>query len=414
MDIAKNNLGRLDFLKLSACAAAASAWTWDGFAATAGDEIVRHDAPPRNRRPYVGVDWANAFQIRTTSHGHCDNQKMLDAYLKRGFELLTVSNYYPSAPRYPLKDVRENSFRLHHDFPVMVNGKRVDGPFDWNKIVGEWVDTLPEEQRREYPFKEGKKLFKPIPAGILEAPNAEHHFFLDPKTKKRVSKFHMCNPGSAFASGTFDKRDKFKSHSRGWCFGSGEPWPIAIDRMIAGLICPDGGGVTINHPTWSDMDYDFPAVLLDHDPRVLGLEVINNKYLSEDYWDHVLRTGRQCFGFFVPDWGLWRGCNVLLVKERTVEACLRAYRQGNFYGAVFGNRERFEHISFDGRKLDVSIDRPMKIEVIGAKGVIASKTDKGIAIAAPADAKANVYLRVKASATDDSGEMLFSQPFMLT
>ena len=28
--------------------------------------------------------------------------------------------------------------------------------------------------------------------------------------------------------------------------------------------------------------------------------------------------------------------------------------------------------------------------------------------------QANVYLRVKASATDDSGEMLFSQPFMLT
>ena len=118
--------------------------------------------------------------------------------------------------------------------------------------------------------------------------------------------------------------------------------------------------------------------------------------------------------FFVPDWGLWRGCNVLLVKERTVEACLRAYRQGNFYGAVFGDRERFEHISFDGRKLDVRLDRPMKIEIIGAKGTIETKTDKGIAFSAPADAQATVYLRVKASATDDSGEMLFSQPFMLT
>ena len=135
----KCEVGRLDFLKLSACAAAAAAWTWDGLAGTAGEEIVRHDAPPRNRRPYAGVDWANAFQIRTTSHGHCDNQKMLDAYMKRGFELLTISNYYPSAPRYPLKDVRENSFRLHHDFPVMVKGKRVEGPFDWNKIVVGWA-----------------------------------------------------------------------------------------------------------------------------------------------------------------------------------------------------------------------------------------------------------------------------------
>jgi len=143
------------------------------------------------------------------------------------------------------------------------------------------------------------------------------------------------------------------------------------------------------------------------------MEVTNNRSNSEDYWDHVLRTGRQCFGFFVPDWGLWRGCNVLLVKERTVEACLRAYRQGNFYGAIFGGKERFEHISFDGKRLEARVDRPMRLEVISAKGVVASRTDSGISLAAPADAKSNVYLRVRASATDDSGETLFSQPFML-
>ncbi len=406
-------MGRLDFLRLSACATAATAWEWDGFAAEAGEEIVKHDAAPRNRRPYTGVDWANAFRIRTTTHGHCDNQKMLDAYLKRGFELLAVSNYYPSAPRYPLKDVRENAFRIHHDFPVMVKGKRVEGPFDWNKIVGGWVEELPEEQRKQYPFREGDKLFKPLPAGILEVPNAEHHYFRDPVTKKGVRRFHMCSPGSAFASGTFDKRDKFQTNKRGWCCGSGEPWPIAIDRMLAGLVYPEGGGVTINHPTWSGMDYDFPAKVLDHDPRVLGLEVINSRYLSEDYWNHVLRTGRQCFGFFVPDWGLWRGCNVLLVRDRTAKACMEAYRQGNFYGAVFGNRERFEHVTFDGRRLDAKADRKMKFEVISAEGVVASRTDAGISFSVPADAKKHVFLRVKASAADDSGEMLFSQPFMI-
>jgi len=405
-------IGRLDFIRLSACAAAAAAWSWDGKAATAGDEIVRHDAPPRNRRPYDGVDWANALQIRTTSHGHCNSQKMLDAYIKRGFEFLTVSNYYPSAPCLPLKDMFENGFRVRHEFPVMVDGRRVDGPFDWNRIVGGWVDTLPEEFRRQYPFKKGRRLFTNIPADILEAPNAEHHYFYYPGTR-RVAPLHMCSPGSAFSSGTFDARDRFKTHSHGWCFGSGEPWTIAADRMIAGLVFPDGGGVTINHPTWSKMKYDLPGTILDHDPRILGLEVINNNDLSEDYWDHVLRTGRQCFGFFVPDWGLWRGCNILLVKERTVEACLKAYRQGNFYGAVVGGRERFESISFDGHRLDVRLDRPMRLEVISAKGTIAARTDRGIDFPAPADTKSHVYLRVKASATDDSGETLFSQPFMM-
>ena len=125
-------MNRKEFLRYAACAAAATAWKWDGIAATAGDEIVKHDAAPRNRRPYTGVDWANAFQIRTTTHGHADNQKMLDAYLKRGFEFLTISNYYPSAPRYPLKDVHQYDFRINHNFPVTVKGKRTNGPFDWN------------------------------------------------------------------------------------------------------------------------------------------------------------------------------------------------------------------------------------------------------------------------------------------
>lgn len=48
----------------------------------------------------------------------------------------------------------KNYYRLHHDFPVMVNGKRKDGPFDWNKIVAQWVNELPPRLREEYPFKE--------------------------------------------------------------------------------------------------------------------------------------------------------------------------------------------------------------------------------------------------------------------
>ena len=62
--------------------------------------------PPRNRRPYADVDWSKVQEVHTTSHGHCENQKMLDAYLDRGFEFLTISSYYPSAPTMPLSVVR--------------------------------------------------------------------------------------------------------------------------------------------------------------------------------------------------------------------------------------------------------------------------------------------------------------------
>ena len=183
--------------------------------------------------------------------------------------------------------------------------------------------------------------------------------------------------------------------------------------MLAGLVDPLGGGVTINHPTWSKMDYDFPLKMLDHDPRVLGMEVINGKYFSEDYWDHALRTGRQCYGFFVPDWSLWFGCNVLLVKERTVEACLRAYREGNFYGALHGGKVKFTNISFDGRKLEATTDAPVKFELISAKGKISETTGTGLTFKVPATAQSHVYFRIKALATDDSGEILYSQPFMI-
>jgi len=65
--------------------------------------------------------------------------------LKRGLGFLTLSNYYPSAPWWPLSKMTENYFRVHHDFPVMAKGKRIEGPLDWNAIVGRWIGELPPE-----------------------------------------------------------------------------------------------------------------------------------------------------------------------------------------------------------------------------------------------------------------------------
>ena len=82
-----------------------------------GQDVRRPSA--RNRQPYKGIDWATAHQIRGTTHMHCKTQEELDIILKR-IEFLTLSNYYPSAPWWPLAKMTENYYRLHHDFPVMV------------------------------------------------------------------------------------------------------------------------------------------------------------------------------------------------------------------------------------------------------------------------------------------------------
>ena len=143
---------------------------------------------------------------------------------------------------------------------------------------------------------------------------------------------------------------------------------------------------------------------------------------DENYWDWVLASGRQCYGFFVPDHSTDKrdfGVNVLLVRERTVEACLRAYRQGNFYGAQHGLGElAFTEISFDGETLTVRTDRPATFEVKTAEGVV--KTEKGAKLVWKVVKAENsrgpqvdVFVRVKATADDGSGEVLYTQPFML-
>ena len=409
-----------------ALAKAGAALTGNLSAAT--DEIVKRDAPPRNRRPYSGLDWAKVQRVKTTSHGHCMDQMFMDAYLKRGFGLLTLSNYYPSAPWCPAEKMTKNYYRLHHEHPVVFNGKRIDGPFDWNKIVAPWKGEMSEADAKrwpswwaKYPFVEGGKIFKPLPPGILQAPNAEHHSFRL-EDGKPAGSLHMCAPGSAFASGTFDAHNTAKTISHGYCPGSGEFWGTAIDRMIAGLIHPDGGGVTINHPTWTKLSRELMLKILDWDPRVLGIEVLEAGHNSEKYWDWALSTGRQCFGFFVPDWSIQKevfGVNVLCVEERSVHACLKAYRQGNFYGAAHGLDElAFTRIAFDGQTVTAATDKPSRLEVITARGVV--KEEKGTEISwtiektAPwQGAPVHVFARVKAYATDGSGEVLFSQPFML-
>ena len=353
---------------------------------------------------------------------------MLDIYLKRGFGLITMSNYYPSAPWYPAAKMTENYWRLHHDHAVMVNGRRIEGPFDWNKIIAQWKNALPPEKDirlrqwySKYPYVEGGKIFKPLPEGVLEAPNAEHHGFLleDGKPAKGL---HICSPGSMFASGTFDAHNYGRTFSHGYHYGSGEFWGTAIDRMIAGLICPDGGGVTINHPSWTKLDRSLMLKMLDHDPRVLGIEVMEEGFNSENYWDWALSTGRQCFGFFVPDWGIDRkffGVNVLCVHEKTVHACMKAYRQGNFYGAAIGLDDlAFTRIAFDGKTVTAATDRPARFEVITARGVVKTSTGSNISWTVEKDgarqgSAVHVFARVKAYATDGSEEVLFSQPFML-
>ena len=424
-------MNRREFLGLGAAATALTGLTPSAGLAGGGDEVPppkvdRANVKPRNRRPYAGIDWATAHQVNGTTHMHPRND-LEQVVRERNIGFLTASSYYPSRPIYPWRDEVYPKGVPTSDWPVMYKGKMTRGPFDWNRIVAQWADHIPEKAKKgwpPYPFKVSGRNYGPksFPADMLEAPNAEHHGFRLADGRP-VGRLHICAPGSAYVSGTFDAHDRMLTVTHGYCSGSGEFWGTAIDRMIEKLIVPDGGGVTINHPTWSRHDRAFLLELLDWDPRVLGIEVLESGVNSEHYWDWVLATGRQCYGLFVPDHGLHKtdfGICVLCVPERTQAACLRAYRDGNFYGAAHGLGElRFTSIAFDAAGVRATTDRPARLEVVTARGVRKAVEGTEVSWRCPKDdgsregPAVEVFARIRATALDGTNERLFTQANML-
>lgn len=391
-------------------------------------------AEGRNPRPYSDVDFSACHYVNGATHMHAPTQEYIDEAREHNVGFFTISNYYPSAPTYPAAQMTSPRGYPTADQGLVYKGRYVKGYFDWNKIVGKWEKDLPARTARafdiarqaSYPFSdEHTPMYSRWESGWLEAPNAEHHNFLMDDGSVNTS-LHVCTPGSAFTSGNFDSKNNFLLEDHGFARGCRLPWREAFRLMISELVWPDGGGITINHPVWSNLDREFLLEMLDFDPRVLGIEVVTEGNYNEHYWDWVLSTGRQCFGFFTPDWmfnckGEDFGVCVLLVPELTQHACLKAYRDGNFYGALKGKGAlKFTSIAFSRECVRVSTDKPARFEVKTAFGVVASGEGTEFEWRLPepkkgyrGSAASHVFARVKAYALDGSGEVLFTQPYII-
>ena len=366
----------------------------------------------RDRNPYRNIDWKHQIRVTGCSHLHCTTPEEFTAAVNSGLEFATFSNYYPSAPCYPIAAIRENTFKLGQPSYIL-DGKVMRERLDYRRLYAEWG-----EDPSQLPASEGELLFPPAPEGFMEAPNAEHHLFSDYNVY-----LHVTCPGSFFASGNCDRNRQSVLARHGIHVGTHMPWRKAFDAMIDALMIPDGGGIVINHPHWSHLPHRFLCEMLDHDPRVLGLEVINTDCgpdmtaAAESQWDEVLGTGRQCYGFCVQDHQHGEqllGRCVLLPEERTAESCLRAYRQGRFYGAVKGRGLDFESVEFDGRTLRARCDKEAIMLLLSRRGVLVELwTGRELLYTVPdADRGKDVFLRVTAM-NKESGEKLFTQPFML-
>lgn len=322
--------------------------------------------------PYKNVDWSKDQQVITTSHAHAKSQKSVDALYNGGVRFFTISNYYASEPCYPA-----------------VN----------NVISG--IRSLREEIV--------------VPHGCIVSANAEHH-------SMGIPALHMNSLGSLFSSGSpeFYNEEKSKWDRSSKPIGmNGKSYENMIDGSVRNLLYDDGGGITINHPVWTNRQNSEFKIwdlirILDYSPYVLGQEVIEGGDYKRDarkWWDDVLKTGRRSWGFFVPDHKnakdpkKWIGRNVLLVPEFTEHACLKAYRNGEFYGRKGWTDLSFTDFSVNDHVVSVSTNSAERIAFI-EDGRRTEYRGKRAVYRCCALA---TYVRVEAEGLDD---IIFSQPII--
>ena len=392
--------------------------------------------------PYEGVNWQSAIRVPSATHMHIVNQENLDNGYRYGVRHFPISNYYPSAP-YDA-NTRLSDFRLRQWWGTVRDGRRLDPPINWNDIIT-WEDELEEPYRSDFPFAETEPVYTDIPEDVILSHNAEHHGWTN-------SSAHICSPGSSFASGTFDcgKRSDLHWHyhldKHGFPWGFGGTWQEGFKGMLQGLDYPDGGGITINHPTsltrFSD---DQVFEMLDFDERVLGIEIYNDTQVHQaklaaiaggeaavvtasgmeeigfslNTWDRILSTGRRCWGFCVPDHkvekgGNWIGRSVLLVSEFTEHNCLKAYRQGQFYGCLKDSGLTIRDFTVTDSSISVSTNSTARIKFITGAGVASTVTGNSATYELGRDNSTPEVTYVRVEVEDDSGERLFLQPVMWT
>ncbi|MBT3342747.1 MAG: hypothetical protein HN712_13585 [Gemmatimonadetes bacterium] len=375
--------------------------------------------------PYAGVNWDQARLIPSASHMHLANQSHLENAYQFGIRHFPISNYYPSAP-YDAK-TRLSDFRLQQWWPATRDGRRMVPPINWNDIV-DWSDELDEPYRSQVPFGETEPVYTAIPDDAILSHNAEHHGFSN-------SQAHICSPGSSFASGTFDVHNKFQLNQHGFPVGYGGTWQAAFEGMIEGLDYADGGGITINHPTWFSRFSDEQVLeMLDFDDRVLGIEIYNDYSGKRDWsqnpdyeapdepeqgfslklWDRILSTGRRCWGHCVPDHsaggGNWKGRCMLVVVNETEHACLKAYREGSFYGCLTGEGPFVKHFEASETSVSVTLSSSAQITFVADAVVARTVTGDHAIFDVPQRNGAAGVTYVRVEVRDDTGERLFLQP----
>jgi hypothetical protein len=300
------------------------------------------------------VDWASATRHVGDTHTHTWTQAGFDGYYALGLRAFSLTNYFPSEPTCPL-----DAF---------------------------FID----------------------PGGTICIPASEVHSMTGGTSPFFTDTTHFVALGSMLDTGD----------------GADAPWQDVAEDILEQLAWPDGGGIVIAHPLWSFLDAEAIGEFLDFDPRVLGIEAFNYfVQTNPDYapdrrasaiplWDEILTAGRRCLGFFVTDHKHTpgsQGFSVLLLPAFTAEAAARAYRRGEFYGALHGTGLVLEQLtpvrSPEGQRgVRVITDSADELRLICNGAVVDTIAGATGTLTVPDDA---VYGRVEA---ENELDTIYSQP----
>jgi len=353
--------------------------------------------------PYREVDWDSWQTVHSMSHQHQGTTAAsLDLFRDMGYGHFAFSNYYPSAPTPLLPSFREQ----HPEIVWAPNAEQhsfLDSGLHFNSLgsqlatgYGKYLSAAERKKSPiEYRFENLTPFDKKRPwEGVYRLDIRLQSSEENAEAVLTVRGANACNrddnfsdegsvrdrtlaPGNhtLYLSALGDAIDFTLDYDAekltvGRCRlmqGTNRPWRemfrAALDgeerdgKTIGGLLHPDGGGITLNHPGGKLETY---TGMLDFDPRVLGIEVWNQLtsgfgsdrgYFASmtdpphhfyQLWDKILATGRRCWGFFVKDHNTYgRGRNILLTPSLAglsapdkEAALLRAYRNGTFFGSV--------------------------------------------------------------------------------
>ena len=175
----------------------------------------------------------------------------------------------------------------------------------------------------------------------------------------------------------------------------------------------------LNHPNWQDHFNHCPQEKLKAWTNYVGIEIYNGVIrrltgspLATDRWDLLLGSGRRMWGYANDDShaadDVELAWNVVLAKDRSVNAICEALQTGSFYAST---GVKIDHIGVAGRTVNVSAPNAKRIVVNCDFGKRIAQTDnKQITFHVPPDVGYS-YIRVECFGEGEA--MAWTQPFFI-